>query len=169
MNRISIGPINVFAFLFIWQLSLSSLDDHDYSDDILLLLVPKNCHLRTKNEYPHIHIYYHTHTFIQTFVSLSYLKDKKMKGFLCQKRTTFRLHFSNVQLSSTCVIDMCYIISFIFATQICRRYKINLLNFRYPLILCNLWTFLGLIHTHEMTDLRAHILIPTNKLTQRWS
>ena len=120
---------------------------------------------------PHIHIYYHTktHTFIQTFVSLSYLKDKKMKGFLCQKRTTFRLHFSNVQLSSTCVIDMCYIISFIFATQICRRYKINLLNFRYPLILCNLWTFLGLIHTHEMTDLRAHILIPTNKLTQRWS
>ena len=43
VNRI--GPIIVVSFLFIWQLSLSPLDDHDYIDDILLLLVPRNCHL----------------------------------------------------------------------------------------------------------------------------
>ena len=55
VKRISIGPINVFSFLFIWQLSLSSLDDHDYSDDILLLLVPRNCHLSQTHTYAHIH------------------------------------------------------------------------------------------------------------------
>ena len=80
VKRTSIGPINVFSFLFIWQLSLSSLDDHDYSDDILLLLVPRNCHLSQTNAYTHTHSRTHIHTYISKSSAKKslYHKDKQM-------------------------------------------------------------------------------------------
>ena len=74
VSRISIGPINVLAFLFIWQLSLSSLDDHDYSDDILLLLVPKNCQFQTKNLQSFILYLQYSH--IQQIQLHTYLSEK---------------------------------------------------------------------------------------------
>ena len=50
-------PNQCFRLPFYLAAVFISPDDHDYSDDILLLLVPKNCQLRTKDLRFHILLY----------------------------------------------------------------------------------------------------------------